>query len=240
MRFIFLCLILVSTLAFAGDDEKISEHLVARPLVDNIWIHTSYKNLNGHPFPSNGLIVVTSNSVLIIDSAWGDSATTQLIRWTRKKFNKPIRWILSTHFHDDRLGGITEAHRERVPVIAYYLTKQLALKNQLPSPDAVLERDSTLTFDGTTIQVFYPGGGHTQDNIVVYVPSSCVLFGGCLVKSAESTDLGFTGDAVIQDWPIAIDHVMRKFSDAAIIVPGHGETGGQDLLIHTLDLLKRQ
>ncbi|NUM79278.1 subclass B1 metallo-beta-lactamase [bacterium] len=240
MRFVFSFVIVLNAVVFAGEEEKISDNLVARPLVDNIWVHTSYKNLAGRPFPSNGLIVVTSGSVLIVDTAWGDSVTTQLIKWIRKKFNKPIRWIVSTHFHDDRLGGIMEAHREHVPVIAYYLTKQLAEKNKLTLPDAVFARDSTLSVDDTELQVFYPGAGHSPDNIVVYVAPSRVLFGGCLVKSAESTDLGFTGDAVIHEWPKAVDNVMKKFPDAMIVIPGHGEAGGIDLLTHTLDLLKEK
>ncbi|MBX7150900.1 subclass B1 metallo-beta-lactamase [bacterium] len=240
MRFVFLWLTFLNAAVFAGEEEKISENLVARPLVDNIWIHTSYKNLNGHPFPSNGLVVVTSGSVFIVDTAWGDSVTIQLVKWVRKKFNKPIRWILSTHFHDDRLGGIVQAHREHVSVMAYYLTKQMAEKNKLPLPDVVFQHDSTFSIDEMEFQVYYPGAGHSPDNIVVYIPSVHVLFGGCLVKSAESTDLGFTGDAVLNEWPISIDHVMKKFPDAAIIIPGHGETGNKDLLIHTMNLLKQQ
>ena len=47
--------------------------------------------------------------------------------------------------------------------------------------------------DPRGFEAFYPGPGHASDNIVLRFPE--LVYGGCLVKSTEATDLGFTGDA---------------------------------------------
>jgi metallo-beta-lactamase class B len=65
-----------------------------------------------------------------------------------------------------------------------------------------------------------------------------VLFGGCLVKSEESSDLGFVGDADLAHWPVAIEAVRARYPDAAIVVPGHGAPGTRRALERTLELLK--
>ena len=64
-----------------------------------------------------------------------------------------------------------------------------------------------------------------------------MLYGGCLIKSMEAKDLGFTGDANLTSWPEAVRRVSAKYPKKTI-VPGHGPvdlTSGA--FQHTLDLL---
>lgn len=89
------------------------------------------------------------------------------------------------------------------------------------------------------IEVFYPGEGHSPDNIVVWLPEYKVLFGGCLVKELDSKGLGNTTDANLEQWPISINKVLEKYPDAEVVIPGHGNWGGIELIEHTLELLKQ-
>jgi glyoxylase-like metal-dependent hydrolase (beta-lactamase superfamily II) len=86
------------------------------------------------------------------------------------------------------------------------------------------------------IEVFYPGPGHTQDNIVIWLAKTQTLFGGCFVKSLGSKTLGNTDDASIEDWPQSIKKVQDKYPYIKTIVPGHGKVGGKRLLNHTEQL----
>ncbi len=43
--------------------------------------------------------------------------------------------------------------------------------------------------------VFFPGAGHTADNVVAYVPARHLLFGVCLIKEAAAKGLGNIADA---------------------------------------------
>jgi len=65
-----------------------------------------------------------------------------------------------------------------------------------------------------------------------------LVYGGCLVKSLVADDLGFTGDADLAAWRVAIRGVRSRYSDLAIL-PGHGplDTTGEAYQ-HTLDLLE--
>ena len=59
-----------------------------------------------------------------------------------------------------------------------------------------------------------------------------------MVKSLNSTDLGNITDGDIKAYPGTIDKVIKKFSNAKVVIPGHGQFGGLDLLMHTRDLLR--
>jgi metallo-beta-lactamase class B len=94
-----------------------------------------------------------------------------------------------------------------------------------------------LSIGNEQIEVFFPGPSHSPDNVVVYFPTRRVLFGGCMIKSLESKNLGFTGDADLAEWPKSVRKVLEKYKDSKIVVPGHGECGDIRLLHHTLQLL---
>ncbi len=87
------------------------------------------------------------------------------------------------------------------------------------------------------VEVYFPGESHSIDNVVVYFHNRKILFGGCMVKSLESKGPGFTGDANMQEWPESIEKVLKRFKNARIVVPGHGNWGDTKLLNHTIELL---
>ena len=90
------------------------------------------------------------------------------------------------------------------------------------------------------VEVFYPGAGHARDNVMVWLPQSGVLFGGCAVRAAGTTALGNVADADLTSWPVAIRRAIERYGEANVVVPGLGEPGGADLLRHTLTLFAKQ
>lgn len=91
----------------------------------------------------------------------------------------------------------------------------------------------------TVIEAFYPGEGHSKDNITVWLPQSQLLFGGCFIKSLEAKDLGNLSDANVEQWDDSVQKVIDKYPNVKTVVPGHGTWGDKGLLFHTLDLIKQ-
>jgi len=71
---------------------------------------------------------------------------------------------------------------------------------------------------------------------VMWVPSEKILFGGCMVRDLRTRGLGNTADGDIREYPNTIRKVMEEYEDARIVIPGHGQFGGVELLKHTLYL----
>jgi metallo-beta-lactamase class B len=93
--------------------------------------------------------------------------------------------------------------------------------------------------DPRGFEAFYPGAGHTRDNIVLWFATSRVLYGGCLIKDKSATNLGFTGDADLAAWPAAVRRVAERYPSPAVVIPGHGDPLRGDPYAHTLELLAR-
>jgi metallo-beta-lactamase class B VIM len=211
-----------------------------RLLRPGVWIHTSrYVFPDGSLIPANGLVVKEGGGLVLIDTAWGEMLTADLLGEIHREIKLPVRRAIVTHSHADRIAGADLLRKQGIPVFAHPLTcrRAAAVAIAMPSDSlAGLRKPGDAEFLGS-IEVFYPGPAHSPDNIVVWVPSARVLFGGCAVKSIDS-NLGNLADADTRAWPDAIHRVMERYRQAEVVVPGHGAEGGQQLLTHTLELLK--
>lgn len=230
MKFILHLLLLVSALSYAN-----TEQLKITQLASNVYQHVSYKVIE--PWgnvAASGLVVVEGSNAYIIDTPWGEESTKALINWNHSK-GFTIKSSVVTHFHDDASGGMPLLHKSNIKTYATTKTNSLLnLKNKAQSSNEIPNNSFELVKD--TIEIFYPGSGHTEDNIVVWLPKHKILFGGCFVKSIQSKSLGNTVDASIEIWPTSIQNVLDKYPNIETVVPGHGKIGTVNLLKHTAKL----
>ncbi|MBN1695400.1 subclass B1 metallo-beta-lactamase [candidate division WOR-3 bacterium] len=122
---------------------------------------------------------------------------------------------------------------ENQECIEAYKTQEFKAPNRLFDIEEGLE----LTIGEEIAEVYFPGESHSIDNVVVYFHKRKILFGGCMVKSLESKNPGFTEDANMQEWPKSVKNVLERYKGARIVIPGHGNWGDTKLLNHTIELL---
>lgn len=102
----------------------------------------------------------------------------------------------------------------------------------------VFTRDTTFNIGSVVFSAFYPGEGHSKDNIVVWFTKARILYGGCFVKSTEAKDLGNLNDANPSAWPASIKKVKANFPSPLFIIPGHQGWASLESLDYTTELLK--
>ena len=208
------------------------------PIAEGFYVHTSFAMLGGHPYPSNGLVAETREGVVVIDTPWDTAQSVQLLEWIAAHLKEKVLRCIVTHAHADRIGGIEIFKRRGIRVLSTPLTAKRALERGFLEPEAVLPNDTLITWGNTSAECFFPGKGHTDDNIVVWFPGERILVGGCLVKSTSATGLGNVADADLSAWPATIRSVMKKFPNHRIVIPGHESWEDNNSLEHTLDLLR--
>jgi len=233
MRNIFaLLLLLLSVCSLASDEVP---GLKIDKVKENIFLHTSYSRVDGFGLVSaNGLVVIDKGKAFIIDTPWSDRDTQALVNWIREN-DYELLGSVSTHWHEDRTAGIKWLNDHSISTYATSLTNRL-LKENNREPAKNTMSDNEFTLAGGLIEVFYPGAGHTIDNVVVWLPNSKILFGGCFVRSLDSTGLGYTGEAHIDQWPRSAQVALSKYPEAQVVIPGHGAIGDIALLKHTKSL----
>lgn len=231
---------LLVALVSTGGCQTTMRDIEITPLDDGVWLHTSYYTYpGGTRFPSNGLIVSNGESLLLIDTAWGERSTVRLLETIDARIGRPVTHAVITHSHGDRISGTDVIEERGVTVYAHPLTRQSALESGLPVPDQVFDglKDpgSSLSYQG--VEILYPGPGHSIDNLVIWLPGQKILFGGCAVRALSANSAGNLAHADLNLWLLLIEVLSSRFPDAEIVVPGHGAVGNVQLLAHTAGLL---
>ena len=233
-----------------AEDAKPLPEISLEKIAEGVWVHKSYAVIEPWgPILSQGLVVERNGVVVLVDTAWTDGDTAKLLALAENATGIKPALVIGTHAHDDKIGGLDAAHGAGVISLGHAFTIADAPQRNLTPPQKVLfTRGNPQTVTGAQaidgggmmkldlVEVFYPGPGHTRDNIVVYDPVSKVLFGGCLIRPGGSTNLGNTADGDVTNWADAVRKVAAAFPEAEIVVPSHGLRGGRELLQHTIDL----
>jgi metallo-beta-lactamase class B len=207
-------------------------------LTGDFYVYTTYQLINGAPFPSNSMYVVTRDGVVMIDTPWNAEETGPLLDSIERRHHKGVVMCIVTHFHADRTAGLDVLKKKGIATYSTMRTWTLAhARNEREAAQHILH-DTTFKVGGVPFRTYYPGKGHTADNIVVWFPGARVLYGGCMVKSSEAAGMGNTADADLTRWPSSIRNVIRTFANPRFIIPGHQSWAGTKALKHTLALLK--
>jgi metallo-beta-lactamase class B len=214
-------------------------------IAEGVWIHKSYQHVE--PWGtvlSQGMVVDTGAGVALVDTAWDDAETETLLSLIAQATGQEPDIAIITHAHADKMGGVAALQQHGIGGRAHPLTNEDApargLRKTMFSILSENNRDELLGDEGEDgVVAYYPGPGHTRDNIVVYYAPAKVLFGGCLIRPASSDNLGNTADADIAHWAEAVRNVAIAFPDAEIVIPSHGLMGGRELLDHTIALAEK-
>lgn len=211
--------------------------LEIKPLLDNVYLHISYKEVEGYGMVgSNGLIVIDNNKAFIIDTPWTTKDTEQLLKWISDN-GYQLESSISTHSHEDRTGGIGYLNSQSVDTYTSTLTNSILAENVKPLAKYTFSENDFSLSKGL-VEVSFLGEGHTKDNLLVWLPKQKLLFGGCLVRSEKGKSLGYVGEASVELWEGTMDKVLAKYPDAQLVVPGHGKRGDRELLKHTKALAR--
>lgn len=206
-----------------------------RELAPGIHLHISFQHVEPWGWvDSNGLVVFDGNDAYLIDTPWSPGDTRQLVEWIEAR-GAVLQGSLSTHSHDDRAAGIGYLNATGIPTHASELTNQFLARVGKPTAMIAFPGPEFDWLPGK-ITAFHPGGGHTQDNLVVWIHEHHLLVGGCLVRARTANGLGYTGEAMIKTWAESARRVKSKYPEAQMVIPGHGPIGDIQLLDHTASL----
>lgn len=245
LKRLFLTIILIfitNNLSLSQNNRiVIAGDLELQPITSNCYRHISYNEMDAYGrVPANGLVYVVQRQALVIDTPWNDDQTKRLFQWLTDSIKVTIKGVIPTHWHVDCMGGLKAVHEMGIPTYAHNLTLKITAEKELPVPKIGFQDSLEIPIGDKTVKCRFLGGGHTVDNFVIWIPEEKILFGGCMIKSLNARNPGFTGDGDLAAYPVTLKKVLNTFPEAKIVIPGHGRPGSLDLVKHTLDLLTDQ
>ncbi|MDR0306053.1 MAG: subclass B1 metallo-beta-lactamase [Chitinispirillales bacterium] len=217
---------------------RVSDDIELIRLSSNAYIHVSVTEMEGFgKVSSNGLILVDKGKAFLFDTPVTEAQTETLTAFVTDSLHAKIIGFVAGHWHGDCIGGLGYLNKLGVISYANQMTIDIAKERGLPIAKQGFKDSLSLKLNNIQIKCYYLGGGHSTDNIVVWIPSEKILFAGCLVKDMASKGKGNLSDADVREWPQTIKKMIDKFPSSKIVIPGHGQYGGRELLTHTQKIL---
>ncbi|NTS41618.1 subclass B1 metallo-beta-lactamase [Flavisolibacter sp. BT320] len=223
----------------AQQRQKITEDLSIVPLSKHTFLHVGMLQTESFGrVDCNGLVYVKNGEAVVIDTPPDSTQSLALLQWIEKSFpGTTVKAVIVTHFHDDCLAGLPVFHRRGIPSYANNLTITLAASRGVTVPQNGFQEQLELNVGGEKISSRFFGEAHTKDNIVSWIPSEKILFGGCQVKALGSGK-GNLADANEGAWSQTSLAIKNAYRNATIVVPGHGKVGDTTLLDFTISLFE--
>ena len=217
--------------AFASQGDLADKKESFVRLADNAYCLTA----EGDP---NTGIIIGDDAVMVIDTRATPAMAEDVIRHVRGVTDKPIKYLLLSHYHAVRVMGASAYKAEHI--IASQGTYDLiAERGQqdfesevqrfprlfrnvesvpgLTRPTLVFDRSLTLWMGKTEVRIMHIGKGHSKGDTITWLPQEKVLFSGDLVEEGAAP---YCGDAYFNEWPATLER-LRAFK-AEKLVPGRG------------------
>src|SRR5688572_2057164 len=220
------------TKAFASQADLADKQVSFTQLSPNAYAYTA----EGDP---NTGVIVGDDAVMVIDTQATPVMAQDVIKHIRAVTDKPIKYVVLSHYHAVRVLGANAYKPEHV--IASRDTYDLIVERGEADKASEIGRFPrlfrnvesvpagltwpTITFSGSMslwlgkleVQLLQMGRGHTKGDTIVWLPEQKILFSGDLVEFDATP---YAGDAYFQDWPHTLDKLAAM--KARALVPGRG------------------
>ncbi|WP_028580553.1 MBL fold metallo-hydrolase [Desulfogranum japonicum] len=211
-----------------------------KKITDSVYAYTGVPaGTPGNVFSANSGIVIGNDAVLVVDTLTSAKEAENFAADIRKVTDKPIRYVVNTHYHLDHalgnsffadMGARIIGHVKcRDAVIsggdkmlenpaAFGLPEDFWEGTRIVAPDTAFERGMILDLGGITVKLIHTGfASHSAGSVIVHISSQDVLFAGDILF----TDFHpYIGEGDLPGWEKNLDFIHEM--NVSHIIPGHG------------------
>lgn len=240
--FLIISIIFFSSSALADVQVELLNNKLKK-LTENIYAYVDAGEFSSrNSYGANVGVIVGNNGVLVIDTLASSKEAKELINNIRQITDKPIKWVVNTHYHADHSLGNSEFAKLGAQIISseetakdlrekiqntidnieeFGMTKEQIEGTIAAYPSITFTKKITLNLgddsNATLVEIYNPGHSHSNGSSFVYLPEQKVLFAGDILFTGVYP---FLGEGNIDEWSKILDYLMTF--NASQIIPGHG------------------
>jgi len=189
--------------------------------------------------PYNSIFVVFKDYVLVVEAGFNNRYSQSSIAEIKKVApDKPIRYLVSTHFHFDHLSGVRSYIAAGATIVtttdAKAIIEQLAVASHVMRPDALSRNpkpamietltDKRIFTDGSkSVELYQISSPHVGQMIIAYLPKEKLLFEGDMLDIPEGGSPPAGNDTID-----LAEKIQQLGLQVEIIIPVHGRIGKID------------
>jgi glyoxylase-like metal-dependent hydrolase (beta-lactamase superfamily II) len=173
---------------------------------------------------ANGGIVIGSDGVLVIDPFQTPELGEMMISTIKSLTDKPIKYVLNTHYHSDHTGANSVFVKREIPVLGRGVIREYIQSGKnntggITPPTVIINSQTDLWLGDRQVRIERVDGHSAGTDLVAYVPDAKVLFTGDMVFNKR---IPYTADSDIRQWQGSLYRLIATYPDAKV-VPGHGD-----------------
>src|SRR5688572_16476907 len=163
--------------------------------------------------------------------------------------DKPLRFILNTHWHFDHVGG--NAHfGPKAPIVAHENVRARMMKGATirgnkvdpAAPEALpiitFDQKLTVHLNGEDIRAIHFPNGHTDGDSVIFFTKSNVVHMGDDFFSGRFPFIDLDSNGSVQGLMAGVEQILSELPADVTIIPGHGPISKKADLQTYLTMLK--
>lgn len=187
-------------------------------LADDVYVYR-------HQF-HQAIFITTPQGVIVTDPISSEAAT-----WLKAKIktltDRPVRYVIYSHHHDDHItGGGVFADQARFVSHAAAREKILqAADPNTPVPELTFTDRMSIDLGGKHVDLIYTGKNHSDNSLVVLLPQNKLLFAVDFIP-VETVAYRTMRSDYPDDWIESLKQVEQL--DFETLVPGHGRIGKKE------------
>jgi len=170
----------------------------------------------------NIAVYLTDDGVILVDSK-NERLHDDVVAKVRSLTDKPIKYVILTHNHDDHAGGAEKmaAMGATVIISASDRENMARVANRRWLPQFSYVGRAQVRLGGKEAQL-YEVRGHTKGDTLVYFPAARIVCGGDLFATVEELPfiVNYADGGNWRDLSDAIDELLKLDFDS--LIPGHG------------------
>jgi cyclase len=249
LRGALACILLVAAGAACAQDQDFSQvEIKTSQLAPQLYL------LQGAG--GNITAAVGPEGVLLVDDEYAPLADK--IRAALKSVgapDRPVRFILGTHYHFDHTGGNLPFAQSGTLLIAPEeqrlrlasggtignnagISKEMKAAGPGALPVITFDHELTVHLNGEAIRAVHYAHAHTAGDAIVFFPAAKTIAMGDIFVRYGFPFIDLAGGGSVQGMIQACESVLAQAPPEVRIVPGHGDAAGAEELRTYLKMLK--
>ena len=241
----WMCAVLLAAFVAAQDQDFSKVQIKVTKVAGSVYMLEGSGGNIGASVGEDGIVIVDDQYAPLAD---------KIQAALRGITDKPVRFIINTHFHGDHTGG-NAYFQKQAPIIAQdNVRKRLESGGTFgnggsvsheakPAPKEALpiltfDHDVTVHLNGEDIRALHFPAGHTDGDSIIFFPKSNVVHMGDDFVTYGFPFIDVQSGGSIDGMIDAVEKVIGELPPDVKVIPGHGPLSNMQDMRNYLDMLK--